>query len=86
MQQLKFFDDSSEKQSQRKAGRPCSITAEVVFAVKDDIKKGLKNAKIICKYKISERSFYRIKKGEYDNLFEKALENEIDKFELDFCD
>ena len=83
MKQLDLFGDAKEK-PKRKVGRPITISAEIVFKVKEDINKGLKNKKIISKNNITERTFYRIKKGNYDYLFEKALADKVDDFSLDF--
>lgn len=83
MKQLDLFGDAQEK-SKRKVGRPTSITKDKVYKVKDDINKGLKNKTIISKHNITERTFYRIKKGNYDYLFEKALADKVDDFSLDF--
>ena len=83
MEQLNLFEEIKNK-PKRKVGRPITISAEIVLKVKDDINKGLKNKTIISKHKITERTFYRIKKGNYDYLFEKALANKVDDFSLDF--
>ncbi|BCD92288.1 hypothetical protein fh0823_24270 [Francisella halioticida] len=84
MKQLNLFDNLEEKQK-IKVGRPTTITADTIFKVKDDINKGLKNKAIILKHNITERTFFRIKKGDYDYLFEKALNDKIDDFSLDMC-
>lgn len=84
MTQLDLFGNTQEK-PKRKVGRPTTITADIVFKVKDDINKGLKNKQIISKQNITERTFFRIKKGKYDYLFKKALENTVNEFSLDFC-
>ena len=47
MKQLNFFGDIEIKKPKRKVGRPAIISAETVFAVKDDINNGLKNKNII---------------------------------------
>ena len=44
--QLDLFNDSKES---KKAGRPPQIAKEIVFAVKDDLKRGLSNKSIIKK-------------------------------------
>lgn len=86
MKQLDLFGDIEVKDKpKRKVGRPASITADIVFKVKDDINKGLKNKHIISKHKITERTFFRIKKGRYDYLFQKALADKVDDFSLDLC-
>jgi hypothetical protein len=84
MKQLTLFNNLEEKQKKR-VGRPTSITADQVFKIKDDINNGIKNKVIISKHNITERSFFRIKKGDYDYLFEKALDDKIDDFSLDMC-
>lgn len=84
MNQLDLFNNAPAK-LKRKVGRPTTITANIVFKVRDDINKGLKNKSIIKKHNISERTFYRIQKGNYDYLFKKALVQEVKDFSLDFC-
>lgn len=85
MKQLDLFGDVQEK-PKRKVGRPTIITADTVFKVKDDINKGFKNKQIISKHNITERTFFRIKKGGYDYLFRKALDDKIEEFTLDMSD
>jgi len=84
MNQLNFFGDINIEKPKRKIGRPSSISTDTVFNVKDDINKGLKNKAIINKYTITERTFFRIKKGSYDYLFKKALAEQVNGFSLDF--
>jgi hypothetical protein len=78
--QLDLFNDSKES---KKAGRPPQIAKEIVFAVKDDLNRGLSNKSIIKKHDIKERTFFRIKKGDYDNLFKEAIKSSINDFELE---
>ena len=77
--QLDLFNDSKES---KKAGRPPQIAKEIVFAVKDDLNRGLSNKSIIKKHDIKERTFFRIKKGDYDNLFKEAIKSSVNDFEL----
>ena len=77
--QLDLFNDSKES---KKAGRPPQIAKEIVFAVKDELKRGLSNKLIIKKHDIKERTFFRIKKGDYDNLFKEAIKSSVNDFEL----
>ena len=78
--QLDLFNDSKES---KKAGRPPQIAKEIVFAVKDDLNRGLSNKSIIKKHYIKERTFFRIKKGDYDNLFKEAIKSSVNDFELE---
>ena len=78
--QLDLFNDSKES---KKAGRPPQIAKEIVFAVKDELKRGLSNKLIIKKHDIKERTFFRIKKGDYDNLFKEAIKSSVNDFELE---
>ena len=48
--QLDLFDYT---QQPKKIGRPPKIDKEIVFAVKDDLNKGLNNKSIIKKYDIN---------------------------------
>ena len=75
--QLDLFNDSKES---KKAGRPPQIAKEIVFAVKDDLNRGLSNKSIIKKHDIKERTFFRIKKGDYDNLFKEAIKSSVNDF------
>ena len=77
--QLDLFNDSKES---KKAGRPPQIAKEIVFAVKNDLNRGLSNKSIIKKHDIKERTFFRIKKGDYDDLFNDAIKASADDFEL----
>jgi len=78
--QLDLFNDSKES---KKAGRPPQIAKEIVFAVKNDLNRGLSNKSIIKKHDIKERTFFRIKKGDYDNLFKEAIKSSVNDFELE---
>lgn len=78
--QLDLFNDSKES---KKAGRPPQIAKEIVFAVKDDLKRCLSNKSIIKNNDIKERTFFRIKKGDYDNLFKEAIKSSVNDFELE---
>tara|TARA_B110000908_G_C9851741_1_gene270210 strand:- start:204 stop:470 length:267 start_codon:yes stop_codon:yes gene_type:complete len=86
MQQLFLFNDfpTHKKTPQSKQGRPNTITPKIVFDVVESLKSKKSNQYIISKFKISERTFFRIKKGEYDHLLKKYLDNELDNFSLDF--
>jgi len=86
MQQLFLFDDTvnQSKATQSKQGRPNTITPKTVFDVLESIKSKKDNKQIIQQFKISERTFFRIKKGEYNHLLKKYLDNELDNFILDF--
>ncbi|MGQ4004782.1 hypothetical protein QIW57_08495 [Francisellaceae bacterium CB52] len=86
MQQLFLFDDTvnQSKATQSKQSRPNTITPKTVFDVLESIKSKKANKQIIQQFKISERTFFRIKKGEYNHLLKKYLDNELDNFSLDF--
>ena len=65
MKQLDIFTNAEAEPSPKKSvGRPSKINPKLVFDVIDDINKKLKNKKIIQKHDISERTFFRIKKGD----------------------
>jgi hypothetical protein len=81
--QLDLFDYIAKP---KKVGRPAKIDKETVFAVKDDLNKGLSNKVIIVKHNIKERTFFRIKKGDYDNLFKEAIQSSVNDFELALTD
>ena len=85
MKQLNFFGDIEIEKTKIKVGRPASISSETVFNVTDDINKGIKNKTIIKKYSITERTFFRIKKGDYNYLFKKAIDDNAKEFSLAFC-
>ena len=67
-----------------KQGRPKTITPEIVFETKKLLssKKKISNDEIMQKLSISKSTFYRIKKGYYDDLFKKYLESNIQNFSL----
>ena len=75
---------NTAKSDTKKQGRPHTITPEIVFDVVESLKSKKSNQYIISKFKISERTFFRIKKGGYDHLLKKYLYNELDNFSLDF--
>jgi len=83
MKQLDIFAYIEEApKPKRRVGRPNKITPTLVLSVVDNIKKKHKNITIIKNHGITERTFFRIKKGEYNHLLEKALEAEVDDFSL----
>lgn len=89
MQQLDIFTHTCDEplpSAKKRVGRPNKITPKLVFDVIDDINKNIKNKKIIQKHGITERTFFRIKKGEYDHLLEQALETEVEEFSLCLSD
>ncbi|AJI58116.1 hypothetical protein LA02_2034 (plasmid) [Francisella philomiragia] len=65
-------------------GRPKTITPEIVFETKKLLssKKKISNDEIMQKLSISKSTFYRIKKGYYDDLFKRFLESNIQNFSL----
>ena len=65
-------------------GRPKTITPEIVFETKKLLssKKKISNDEIMQKLRISKSTFYRIKKGFYDDLFKKYLHSNIQNFSL----
>ena len=65
-------------------GRPKTITPEIVFETKKLLssKKKISNDEIMQKLSISKSTFYRIKKGYYDDLFKKYLKSNIQNFSL----
>ncbi|MGQ4004736.1 hypothetical protein QIW49_07770 [Francisellaceae bacterium CB300] len=77
--QLDLFDFVSKS---KKIGRPVKIDKEKIFTVKDDLNKGLSNKLIMKKNNIKERTFFRIKKGDYDDLFKDAIKASADDFKL----
>ena len=53
-------------------GRPKTITPEIVFEAKKLLSsKNISNYLIMQKLNLSKSTFYRIKKGCYDDLFKK---------------
>ena len=91
MKQLDIFGGySSSKMTSTKItkyskhGRPKTVTPEIVFETKKFLssKKKMLNDEIMQKLNISKSTFYRIKKGYYDDLFKKYLESNIQNFSL----
>jgi len=86
MKQLFLFDetDKQQKRPSKKQGRPHTLTPKKVFCVVEELKTQKSNQSIIKKYNLSERTFFRIKKGDYDDLLKKYLDEHIENFSLDF--
>ena len=65
-------------------GRPKTITPEIVFETKKLLssKKKISNDEIMQKLNLTKSTFYRIKKGYYDDLFKRFLELNIQNFSL----
>ncbi|MRN44978.1 MULTISPECIES: hypothetical protein [Pseudomonadota] len=65
-------------------GRPKTITPEIVFETKKLLssKKKILNNEIMQKLNLTKSTFYRIKKGDYDDLFKKFLQSNIQNFSL----
>lgn len=86
MKQLFLFDATvkQQKPTQKKRGRPHTLTPKIVFCVVEELKTAKSNSYIIKKYNLSERTFFRIKKGDYDHLLKKYLDEQLENFSLDF--
>jgi len=86
MEQLFLFDETIKqpKPTQKKQGRPHTLTPKKVFFVVEALKTQKSNQSIIKKYNVSERTFFRIKKGDYDHLLKKYLDEHLENFSLDF--
>lgn len=83
MQQLNLFDTPNLKPPVKiKLGRPNKVTPEIVFNVVDAIKRNKSNKNIISEFNLTERTFFRIKKGEYTHLLVEALEDASNEFSL----
>lgn len=88
MKQFDLFGGFSEpvklKFKTRNQGRPKTITPEIVFETKKLLssKKKVSNDEIMQNLSILKSTFYRIKKGYYDDLFKKYLESNIQNFSL----
>ena len=67
-----------------KQGRPKTITPEIFFETKKLLssKKKISNDEIMQKLNLTKSTFYRIKKGHYNDLFKKYLESNIQNFSL----
>ena len=65
-------------------GRPKTITPEIVFETKKllSFKNKISNNEIMQKLNLTKSTFYRIKKGDYDDLFKKFLQLNIQNFSL----
>ncbi|QEO58224.1 hypothetical protein [Francisella marina] len=80
-----FSKPKKSKVKVRNQGRPKTITPEIVFETKKLLssKKKLSNNEIMQILQISKSTFYRIKKGDYDDLFEQFLKTSIKTFSLE---
>jgi len=87
MQQLNLFDISNLKPSvKRKVGRPNKVTPKIVFDVIDALKRHKSNKYIISHYQLTERTFFRIKKGHYSHLLEQYINESVNDFSLVLSD
>lgn len=79
-----FSKPTKSKVKIRNKGRPKTITPEIVFETKKLLssKNKISNDEIIQNLNISKSTFYRIKKGYYDDLFKKYLKLNIQNFSL----
>jgi ACT domain-containing protein len=79
-----FSKPTKSKNKIRNQGRPKTITPEIVFETKKLLssKKKVSNDEIMQKLRVSKSTFYRIKKGYYDDLFKRFLESNIQNFSL----
>lgn len=88
MKQLDLFGEFSKltksRSKVRNQGRPKTVTPEIVFETKKFLssKNKISNDEIMQKLSISKSTFYRIKKGYYNDLFKKYLELNIQNFSL----
>ena len=78
-----FSKPAKSKVKVRNQGRPKTITPEIVFETKKLLSsKNISNDEIMQKLNLSKSTFYRIKKGCYDDLFRKYLHSNIQNFSL----
>ena len=79
-----FSKSTKSKIKTGNQGRPKTITPEIVFETKKLLssKKKISNDEIMQKLNLTKATFYRIKKGYYDDLFKKYLESNIQNFSL----
>ncbi|MBK2026189.1 hypothetical protein AB9G23_09585 [Francisella philomiragia] len=87
MQQLNLFENIEYvKPISKSVGRPPKVSPDLVLKVVTDINKNKSNQQIINNHDVSQRTFYRIKKGEYNHLLQKALEKTVEEFSLELTD
>ncbi|MEY8715541.1 hypothetical protein AB9G26_09740 [Francisella philomiragia] len=79
-----FSKPTKSKIKTRNQGRPKAITPEIVFETKKLLssKKKISNDEIMQILNLTKSTFYRIKKGYYDDLFKRFLESNIQNFSL----
>lgn len=85
MEQLSFFQalDNKTTSATKKTITRQAITPKIVFMVLESIKMKKANKHIIQKFNLSDRTFFRIKKGEYNHLLKKYLDEHLENFSLD---
>ena len=84
MQQLNLFEKPNLKPPvKRKVGRPNKVTPKIVFDVVDALNRHKSNKYIISTYQLTERTFFRIKKGDYNHLLKQYLNDSVNDFTLD---
>ena len=87
MKQINLFDTPNLKPVvKRKVGRPNKVTPKIVFDVTDAINRRKSNKYIISHYQLTERTFFRIKKGEYNHLLKQYLNESVNDFSLCLSD
>lgn len=87
MQQLNLFNNDIKPHKSttfKKVGKPKTITSKQVYCTIESIKNKDKTDITLKKCNISRRTYFRIKKGDYNDLLKEYLDNNIDNFYLDF--
>ena len=83
MKQLTLFDTSIlSSVTRRKVGRRNKVTPKIVFDVVEALKLGKSNKIIISQHQLTERTFFRIKKGEYSHLLKEYIKTVVDDLNL----
>jgi ACT domain-containing protein len=80
-----FSKSTKSKVKFANQGRPKTITPNIVFETKKLLssKKKISNDEIMQSLNISKSTFYRIRKGDYDELFKKYINSTIQNFTLE---
>jgi len=88
MKQLDIFTlQESELKIKLPPGRPTLLTSDLVLLIIEDIKKKkMSNIAIMQKHNVKQRTFYRIRKGDYSHLLQEAIEISVDNFSLQLTD
>jgi len=85
MKQLDLFNFEVAKS--KSVGRPNVISTKQALSIITEIRKSkFTNVEIMKKHNLKPRTFYRLKKGNYNHLLDEAISEAVDEFSLELTD